>query len=79
MMKYGFARLLTSVLILAGLAMTVLGLVMAAASLMSYSAVLMVPSTLGIAVGGVLLALVGFGFRALFDIAESLQATRSAP
>ncbi|WP_188664196.1 hypothetical protein [Arenimonas soli] len=78
-MKYGFARLLTSVLIFAGLAMTLLGLAIAAAGLMSYSAVLMIPSALGISVGGVLLALVGFGFRALFDIAEAKLAARDLP
>ena len=77
MSKYAFARSLTYLLVFAGLAMTVLGLVMAVAGLLSYSAILMVPTALGIAVGGLVLALVGFGFRALFDIADALLTTRS--
>ena len=77
MSKYAFARSLTYLLVFAGLAMTVLGVVMAVAGLLSYSAILMVPTALGVAVGGLVLALVGFGFRALFDIADAMLTTRS--
>ena len=62
MSKYAFARSLTYLLVFAGLAMTVLGLVMAVAGLLSYSAILMVPTALGIAVGGLVLALEQGGY-----------------
>lgn len=73
MRKYKFARFLCWVLIVGGLIGTVAMVLLSAFGLFTPLAVL-TPYLLAGGLAGVLLALVGFAFLALFDIAEHLTA-----
>lgn len=75
MKKYKFARFLCWVLVVGGLLATVAMLLVSVLGLFSLLG-LFIPYMLVAGLAGVFVALVGFAFLALFDIAEHVAARR---
>jgi|JI81BgreenRNA_FD_contig_123_73102_length_2676_multi_3_in_1_out_0_5 hypothetical protein len=74
MRKYRFARFLAWLLIVGGLVGAVVFTIFGVIQLLTPAGIAFLGPALGLALGGVVVSLVGFGFLAFFDIAEVFTA-----